>query len=77
MSQEQLVRDWLELPPTAQQAVVDFIAFLRARYTLTPPPQLDVPCKLSEEPFVGMWQDRTDMEDSTQWVRTIRTQEWD
>lgn len=31
---------------------------------------------LEEEPFVGMWKDRKDMEDSSQWVRQVRQQEW-
>ncbi len=29
-----------------------------------------------DEPFVGMWKDREDMEDSNQWVRQVRQQEW-
>lgn len=31
---------------------------------------------LEDEPFVGMWKDREDMEDSSQWVRQTRQQEW-
>jgi hypothetical protein len=31
---------------------------------------------LQDEPFVGMWKDREDMEDSSHWVRQIRQQEW-
>ncbi len=31
---------------------------------------------LRDEPFVGMWKDREDMEDSSQWVRQLRQQEW-
>ena len=31
---------------------------------------------LQEEPFVGMWKEREDMEDSSQWVRQVRQQEW-
>jgi hypothetical protein len=31
---------------------------------------------LQDEPFVGMWKDREDMEDSNQWVRQVRQQEW-
>ncbi|WP_019504689.1 hypothetical protein [Pleurocapsa sp. PCC 7319] len=27
---------------------------------------------LQEEPFVGMWKEREDMEDSSQWVRQVR-----
>jgi AbrB family looped-hinge helix DNA binding protein len=32
---------------------------------------------LSDEPFVGMWRDREDMADSSEWVRTTRQREWD
>lgn len=32
---------------------------------------------LQEEPFVGMWRDREDMTDSTEWVRQAREREWD
>jgi hypothetical protein len=31
---------------------------------------------LQDEPFVGMWKDREDMEDSSHWVRQVRQQEW-
>lgn len=34
------------------------------------------PLNLQDEPFIGMWKDREDMEDSSQWVRQIRQQEW-
>ena len=34
------------------------------------------PLILQDEPFVGMWKDREDMEDSSQWVRQVRQQEW-
>ena len=31
---------------------------------------------IQDEPFVGMWQDREDMDDSTKWVRQTRQKEW-
>ncbi|GBF82755.1 hypothetical protein [Aphanothece sacrum] len=31
---------------------------------------------LENDPFVGMWQEREDLEDSSQWVRHLRKQEW-
>ncbi|MGL5943814.1 MAG: hypothetical protein ACRC2S_26295 [Waterburya sp.] len=31
---------------------------------------------LQNEPFVGMWKEREDMKDSSQWVRQVRQQEW-
>lgn len=29
-----------------------------------------------EEPFIGMWRDRDDMRDSSDWVRKTRNSEW-
>ncbi len=29
-----------------------------------------------DQPFVGMWKSRQDLEDSTAWVRSIRHQHW-
>jgi hypothetical protein len=31
---------------------------------------------LSEEPAIGMWKDRQDMQNSTAWVRQLREREW-
>jgi hypothetical protein len=78
MYQERLILQSLRtLPPTAQQQVLDFIAFLQTRYQPSAqpnnPPQIT---SLHDERFVGMWQDRADMQNSSAWVRTIRTQEW-
>lgn len=28
------------------------------------------------DPFVGMWKDREEMADSTEWVRQVRRREW-
>ncbi len=42
------------------------------RSSLPPPPRPS----LREEPFVGMWSDREDMADSTEWVRQAREREW-
>ncbi|MDJ0658343.1 MAG: hypothetical protein QNJ42_02520 [Crocosphaera sp.] len=31
---------------------------------------------LENQPFVGMWKDRKEMEDSSQWVRQLRREQW-
>ncbi len=31
---------------------------------------------LEDESFVGMWQDREDLADSSPWVRQLREEEW-
>ena len=77
MIREQILQTLRTLPPIAQQEVLDFIAFLQTRYVTqiqseNPP----AAANLSSEPFVGMWQDRADMQDSSVWVRAVRTHEW-
>jgi hypothetical protein len=42
-------------------------AILRERIRKTP---------LREDPAIGMWKDREDMEDSAAWVREVRQREW-
>ena len=76
MEQDQIWSDFLALPPSAQQQVVDFIAFLRARHTQMRPPEQRDPGNLADEPFVGMWGNRSEMADSTGWVRSLRETEW-
>jgi hypothetical protein len=31
---------------------------------------------IKDDPCVGMWKDREDLQDSSAWVRQIRKQEW-
>jgi hypothetical protein len=64
------------LPPEAQRQVADFIAFLYARHQHSPLPKRSGKSKLAEEPFVGLWENREDLRDSTAWVRKVRQQEW-
>ena len=72
---EQLRDDISTLPAKAQQLVVDFVAFLKQRYA-SPEPTTHQPLNLENEPFVGMWSDRSEMADSTAWVKQIRQQHW-
>jgi hypothetical protein len=73
--QDKVWSDFSSLPPEAQREAADFIAFLRQRYgrpTSKPRQTLD----WESEPFVGMWHDREEMQDSTAWVRRTRQREW-
>jgi hypothetical protein len=65
-----------ELPPEAQQQVVDFIAFLQSRYRSSRARKTAKRPKLEKEPFIGMWRDREDLEDSSAWVRDLRKSDW-
>ena len=70
-----IYKDLAALPPEAQQEVADFIAFLRRR--IEPKRRRSgTPLALAQEPFVGMWRDRPDMQDSSAWVRETRRREW-
>ena len=77
METSDILKEMASLPIEAQKQVLEFIAFLKTRY----PPVKVVPktkrIRLSEEPFIGMWQGREDMRDSTAWVRSLRRREWE
>jgi hypothetical protein len=66
-----------ELPPEAQQEVMDFITFLKSRYRPSRARKMTKPSKLTKEPFVGMWRDRKDLQDSSAWVRNLRKSDWE
>ena len=76
MDTGQVWEDFTTLPIDAQQQVADLIASLQ-RHAPIPPEKM--PAKtppLEREPFIGMWSDRTDMQDSTAWVHDQRKREW-
>jgi Protein of unknown function (DUF2281) len=72
---EHLKDDVATLPEDAQRLVIDFVSFLKQRYP-SPQAQQSQPLDLDNEPFVGMWSDRPEMQDSTAWVREVRQQHW-
>jgi hypothetical protein len=76
MDQGKIWREFMTLPPEAQQQVADFIAFLRTRYKKIRSDKRSRQVNLVDDPFVGMWRDREDMQDSSAWVRGIREREW-
>jgi Protein of unknown function (DUF2281) len=68
---DQLREDIATLPNDAQQLVLDFVSFLKQRYQASSTANHQ-PLNLENEPFVGMWSDRSEMQDSTAWVKQIR-----
>lgn len=74
MNMKAITREITQLPPEGQLEVIDFVAFLQMRYDTKPmSPQSH---SITDEPFVGMWKDRNDMEDSVSWVKNLRSKEW-
>ncbi len=76
MEQEKIVDDISNLPPEAQRQVVDFIAFLRTRYKGSEQEKQVKRINLGNEPFIGIWKDREDMNNSSKWLRNVRKAEW-
>jgi hypothetical protein len=49
---------------------------LQTRYGPARPRKLAKPSRLAKEAFIGMWRNRTDLRDSSAWVRKVRAVEW-
>ncbi len=75
MEQEKIFDDISNLPPEAQRQVVDFIAFLRTRYKRSDAEKQTKRINLINEPFIGIWKDREDMNNSSKWLRNVREAE--
>lgn len=42
-------------------------------------PERELPASqtnLRDDPFIGLWKDRADFKDSTDWIRSLRKNEW-
>ncbi|MBO0615003.1 DUF2281 domain-containing protein [Thiothrix fructosivorans] len=77
MNTQTVMEGFSSLPPDAQQQVADFIDFLKVRYQKAKPAKKKVAREaLAQEAFIGMWRERKDMQDSSQWVRELRRKEW-
>jgi hypothetical protein len=64
-----------KLPPNAKKEAGDFVEFLYNQYAKSSSGKKNKK-PLSEYNFVGMWKDREDMADSTEWVREQRKEQW-
>jgi hypothetical protein len=76
MKQEEILREILSLPPEGQRQVAEFIARLRERYQRSQSVEKPEGSDIAKDDFIGMWRDREDMQDSSEWVRKAREREW-
>jgi hypothetical protein len=76
MEESNIFKEYESLPPEARKMVGEFVSFLKDRYPKALPSRKTKRRKLMEEPFIGMWKDREDFQDSTGWVRGFRAREW-
>jgi uncharacterized protein YfbU (UPF0304 family) len=74
MTNEEIIREFSSLPSEARREVIDFISFLKSRYRKNDKTKSVL--ELSNEKFVGMWEDREDLQDSSRFVRDLRRSEW-
>ncbi|MGD1903646.1 MAG: hypothetical protein ACFB9N_15550 [Geitlerinemataceae cyanobacterium] len=70
MTLQELQQQALQLPPHERRQLA---AILQDSLTPTQTPQ---PLNLQNQPFVGMWRDRPETQNSTTWVRGLRRQQW-
>lgn len=62
-----------ELPLEKQQEILDFADFLVQKLQTE---SHRVRVDWQNDPCIGVWKDRSDMQNSTAWVRQLRQLEW-
>ncbi len=65
-----------KLPPEAKKQVSDFVDFIYQRYSPKSTPEHPPKGKIAESSFFGIWKDRPEMDDSSQWVKNVRKSQW-
>ena len=75
MTNQEILDELLVLPDEAQSQVVSLISFLKQKHIYSEPLSALPNSDLINDPFIGMWRDRQDLESNT-WVRNLRENEW-
>lgn len=76
MSRNSVIEKLEELPPEARKKAGEFVEFLYTQYVKHADRKQVSDKPISESPFVGMWKNRNDMANSTEWVKKRREKEW-
>lgn len=63
------------LPIEAQKQVLAFIDFLKKRYESKSKKDRERK-SITNKKFVGLWENREDLKDSSLWIRNLRRKEW-
>jgi hypothetical protein len=64
------------LPTEAQKQVIALIDLLKIKYRSENSRSLKSK-SIANKKFIGIWKDRTELKDSTKWVRNLRQSEWE
>jgi hypothetical protein len=75
MTNQEVLGELLDLPAEAQSQVISLISFLKQKHIYSEPLSALPNSDLINDPFIGMWRDRQDLESNT-WVRNLRENEW-
>lgn len=75
MENERFYNKFESLPLEAQNQVLSFIDFLQKRYEGKGKKDRGMK-SITNRKFVGLWEKREDLKDSSLWVRELRKNEW-
>jgi len=75
MEEKGFYKKFESLPIEAQKQVLLFIDFLQKKYD-SRRKRTRGKKSIANQKFVGVWEDRKDLQDSSKWVRNIRKKEW-
>lgn len=76
MDQTQILQEFSALLPEAQKVVAELIVLLGKQNQPLRPASKAKLIPITEEKFIGIWQNREDMKDSNVYVRNLRQREW-
>lgn len=76
MSESTVTKKIKKLPPEAKKQAQDFVDYLYERYVKGEKSQKSNSKSIVESSFFGIWKDREEMEDSSEWVRDVRKSQW-
>jgi hypothetical protein len=75
MENEGFYNKFESLPIEAQKQVLTFIDFLQKRYEPKGKKTREMK-PVNNKKFVGLWENREDLKDSSSWIRNLRKKEW-
>ncbi|MDZ7692128.1 MAG: DUF2281 domain-containing protein [Balneolaceae bacterium] len=76
MSDSTVPKNFNKLPPDAKKQAQDFVDFLYQRYVRSKEKKASKPSSILGGSFFGIWKDREEMKDSTEWVKKVRKSQW-
>ncbi len=75
MAMPRILQDFSSLSPEAQKQLLVYLDYLKTRYPAGATKKVKKR-KLKDEPFIGMWRNRTDIQNGADYVRDFRRREW-